>query len=103
MFITLQAENMAMLEAVPAMDSLSTWESSERATDAWDVGINAVLEEGGRVIGWKWIFQLERFKPNNMEVTMLFGKVMDGRDLLQRLSARTKQDRFNLFITMKMA
>lgn len=68
MFVTLQADNPDLISSVPAMDSLSNWESSERTTEALDVGINVAVEEG-RLVSWKWIFHLEKFKPNNMEVT----------------------------------
>lgn len=101
MFITVQAENPLMLEAMPAMHSLGTWESQERTKDAWDVGINSVLDADGQVVAWKLIFLLEKFKPNNMEVAMLFGKVLDGKEILQQMASRTKQDRFNLQVTVK--
>ncbi len=103
MFVTLQSENAAMVEGVPDLITLVDWESSERATDAWDVGINVAVEEEGRIVGWKFIFQIDEFKPNNMEVSMLFGKVTSGRDVLHRLSSRTKHDRFNLIVTVKTA
>lgn len=101
MFITVQAENPLMLEAMPAMQSLGTWESQERTQDAWDVGINSVLDADGQVVAWKLIFLLEKFKPNNMEVDMLFGKVLEGKDILHHMASRTKQDRFNLQVTVK--
>lgn len=101
MFITVQAENQLMLESMPAMQSLSTWESQERPKDAWDVGINAVVDADGQVVSWKMIFLLEKFKPNNMEITMLFGRVHEGREILQQMASRPKQDRFNLQVTVK--
>lgn len=101
MFITVQAENLLMIEAMPAMQSLGTWESQERTQDAYDVGINAVLDADGQVVAWKFIFLLEKFKPNNMEVAMLFGKVLEGKDILHHMASRTKQDRFNLQVTVK--
>lgn len=103
MFVTLQSDNSAMVEGVPDLITLVDWESSERATDASDVGINVAVEEEGQIVGWKFIFQIDEFKPNNMEVSMLFGKVTNGRDVLQRLSSRTKHDRFNLIVTVKTA
>ena len=101
MFITVQAENPLMLEAMPTMHSLGTWESPERTKDAWDVGINSVVDADGQVVAWKLIFLLEKFKLNNMEVAMLFGKVIEGKDILQHMASRTKQDRFNLQVTVK--
>ncbi|KAK4007914.1 hypothetical protein OUZ56_013075 [Daphnia magna] len=101
MFITVQADNPLMLEAMPAMHSLGTWESQERTKDAWDVGINSVLDADGQVVAWKLIFLLKKFKPSNMEVAMLFGKVLDGKEILQQMASRTKQDRFNLQVTVQ--
>lgn len=103
MFITLQVENPLMLEAIPSMQSLGAWERHERTKDAWDIGINSVLDADGHVIAWKLIFLLEKFKPNNMEVAMLFGKVTEGKEVLQQMASRTKQDRFNLQVTVKLA
>ena len=101
MFITVQVENPLMLDAMPAMQGLCVWESDERTKDAWDVGVNAVLDNDGQVVSWKMIFLLDKFKPNNMEVAMLFGKVLEGKDILQQLALRTKQDRFNVQVTLK--
>lgn len=103
MFITIQAENPLMLEAMPAMQELRVWESPELSKDAWDVGVNAVLDADGQVVAWKLIFLLDKFKPNNMEVSMLFGKVLDGKEILQQLASRSKQDRFNVNVTIKAA
>ena len=67
MFVTLQADNTELIDAVPAMESLANWQNPVRTAEAWEVGINSAMEEG-KLVSWKWIFQLDKFKPNNMEV-----------------------------------
>lgn len=100
LFVAVEVENTRMLEELTGMTSLIAWEGSERSRDAYDVGINAIIVEG-KVVAWKLMFLIDDFKPNNMENTMLFGKVVNGKDILRRLATRVKRDRCNLQITMK--
>lgn len=48
------------------MNSLISWESSLLMRDSWDVGISSVLIEG-KIVGWKLIFLIADFNPNNVE------------------------------------
>lgn len=102
MFVTILVDNPFVLESVPAMRSLGSWESQEQARLAGDVGINAVFDVDGQVVGWKLIFLLEKFKPNNMEVSALFGHILEGGKTLLSMASKSKQERYNIQVSMKI-
>ena len=77
------------------------WTNEEKSNCQWDVGIIPTTGMTGQVDGFKLIFLVEKFNKNNVELSMLLGKVTQGKDLIAALSRRKAQERHGLLITMK--
>jgi len=80
---------------------LHPWIKEEKSSCQWDVGIIPTMGITGQVDGLKLLFLVEKFNKNNVESSILLGKVTQGKELVSALSRRKAHERHGLLMTLK--